>query len=85
MLADVEKVCSEVQRKAIVKKSFTLSRDTNGPYKGTVHKKTQDSLLLRNGMNRLIKISVLQIFCSLTKVELLTLLSLQVEALTSVT
>lgn len=54
-LADVEKVCSEVQRKASVKKRFTLSRDTNGPYKVTVQKKTKDSLLLRNGLNRLIK------------------------------
>lgn len=68
-----------------MKKCFTLTRDTNGPYKVTVQKKTKDSLLLRNGLSRLIKnISFINLLF-VDQVELLTLLSTQVEVLTSVT
>ena len=77
---NVDKVCSEVQRTvACVKERFNLSRETNGP-EGTVSKKTQDSLiLLRKRMNRLIEniSSINRSFVDL--VELLTLLTTQVE------
>ena len=69
---------------ASVKELFNLSRETNGP-EGTVSKKTQDSLtLLRKGMKRLIeKISSINpSFVDL--VELLTLLTTQVENLHAV-
>ena len=82
---NVEKVCSEVQRTvASVKERFNFSRGTNGP-EGTVSKKIQDSLiLLRKGMNRLIEniSSINPSFVDL--VELLTLLTTQVENLHAV-
>ena len=62
-----------------MKERFNLSRETNCP-EGTVSKKTQDSLtLLRKGMNRLIEniSSINPSFVDL--VELLTLLTTQVE------
>ena len=69
---------------ASVKERFNLSRETNGP-EGTVSKKTQDSLtLLRKGINRLIEniSSINPSFVDL--VELLTLLTTQVENLHAV-
>ena len=82
---NVDKVCSEVQRTAAsVKERFNLSRETNGP-EGTVSKNTQDSLtLLRKGMNRLIENinSINPLF--IDHVELLTLLTTQVENLHAV-
>ena len=69
---------------ASVKERFNLSRETNG-LEGTVSKKTQDSLtLLRKGMNRLIEniSSTSSSFVDL--VELLTLLTTQVENLHAV-
>ena len=67
-----------------MKERFNLSRETNCP-EGTVSKKTQDSLtLLRKGMNRLIEniSSINPSFVDL--VELLTLLTTQVENLHAV-
>ena len=69
---------------ASVKELFNLSRETNGP-EGTVSKKTQDSLtLLSKGMKRLIeKISSINpSFVDL--VELLTIMTTQVENLHAV-
>ena len=69
---------------ASVKELFNLSRETNGP-EGTVSKKTQDSLtLLRKGMNGLIEniSSINHSFVDL--VELLTLMTTQVENLHAV-
>ena len=79
---NADKFSSEVQRTVTsVKERFNLSRETNGP-EGTVSKKTQDSLtLLRKGMNRLIE-NVSYINPSFVDlVELLTLLTTQVENL----
>ena len=82
---NVDKVCSLVQRTvASVKERFNLSRETSVP-EGTVSKKTQDSLiLLRRGMNMLIEnvSSINPSFVDL--VELLTLLTTQVENLHAV-
>ena len=82
---NVDKVYSEVKRTvASVKERFNLSRETNGP-EGTVSKKTQDSLtLLRKGMNRLIENinSINPLF--IDQVELLTLVTTQVENLHAV-
>ena len=76
---NVDSLCSEVQRTvASVKEGFNLSRDTNGP-RGTISKKSQDSLiLLRKGMNRLMEniTSIDPLFVGI--VELLTLLTTQV-------
>ena len=82
---NVDKVCSNVQRTvASVKERFSLSRETNGP-EGTISKKTQDSLnLSREGMNTLIKNINYVNLLFIDQVELLTLLTRQVENLHSV-
>ena len=74
----LEKIDGKAENFAIVKERLNFPRETNGP-EGTVSKKTQDSLtvrgaLLRKGMNRLI----------VDLVELLTLLTTQVENLHAV-
>ena len=82
---NVNRVCSKVQGTvASVKERFKLSRDTNGP-EGTISKKSQDSLIpLRKGLDRLLEniTSVNPLFVDL--VELLTLLTTQVEHLHAV-
>ena len=82
---NIDSLCSEVQRTvASMKEGFNLSRDTNGPG-GTISKKSQDSLtLLRKGINRLMEniTSINPLFVGI--VELLTLLTTQVEHLHAV-
>ena len=82
---NINKVCSKVQRTAAsLKECFDLSRETNGSG-GTVSKKTENSLtLLCTGMNRLIENinSINSLF--IDQVELLTLLTTQVDNLNAV-
>ena len=82
VVAHILRPCSTVEFEIFER--FNFSRGTNGP-EGTVSKKIQDSLiLLRKGMNRLIEniSSINPSFVDL--VELLTLLTTQVENLHAV-
>ena len=70
---NVDKVRSQVQRSvAHVKERFKLSRETNFKWSRgyCFQENPRFSSPLRNGMNRLIEISLLYILCSLTKMSL---------------